>query len=396
MTNAREPVRVGRNLELTLADPAAPTSVRALVARFGSPLMVIDLAAVRRQFAALSAALPGVALHYALKTLPDERLVRALAAEGARFDLATTGEVALVGRLGIHAERCIHTHPIKQPRDIAQALAYGVSTFVVDNPDEIAKFVPFRAAAQVLLRVSFRSPNAVSDLSKKFGCTPDDTLGLLEVARAAGVDVAGLTFHVGSQVVSPDAHVKAVGACGALITEARRRGFQLRILDIGGGFPVTYRSAVPEIAAFCAPISRALALLPDALTLIAEPGRFLAAPAGIAVTTVTGRAQRGDKMWYYLDDGVYGTFSGRMFEAMEYPIEVVGRHEGAIAADAVADSVLAGPTCDSADVVAESLLLPRLDIGDHVVARMAGAYTSASATDFNFVPRARVVHVNGS
>ena len=389
MAIAREPM-TGSGQPLRFADPSAPAAVHALVADHGSPLLVLDLGVVRRQYAALAAALPGVTLYYALKPLPDLQVVREIAALGGCFDLATTGEVRLIERAGIPAARCIHTHPIKRARDIVDALDYGVTTFVADNADEIAKFVPFRARARLLLRVSFRSPGAVSDLLKKFGCRPEDALGLLLLARQLGVEVAGLSFHVGSQAPSPDMHVAAVRACAELIVSARTQGLPLGVLDIGGGFAVPYRQAVPPIDVFCAPIRAALAMLPSDVRVIAEPGRFIVAPSGIAVATVMGRAERGGRMWYYLDDGVYGTFSGRMFESMEYPVEALDR------TGPLAPSVLAGPTCDSVDVVAEDIELPRLEIGDLVIARVAGAYTVASATDFNFFPRARVVYVNTS
>ena len=148
------------------------TEIRRLAARFGSPLLVVDCEQVRRQYRALRAALPGVDLHYALKPLPHASVVATLKDEGAFFDLATTGEVELVKAQGIAPERCIHTHPIKRDSDIRDALRFGVTTFVADNPDEIRKFVRYRKRAELLLRVCFRSPTAVCDLSKKFGCEP--------------------------------------------------------------------------------------------------------------------------------------------------------------------------------------------------------------------------------
>src|SRR6202034_4540660 len=164
------------------ADPFAPESIKQLVARYGSPLFVIDAERVRRQYRRLAAALPGVDLHYALKPLPHSSLVNTLQAEGAFFDLATNGEVELVRRLKVPPGRCIHTHPIKRDSDIRTALAYGVNRFVIDNPDELRKFVKFRNRVSLLIRVSFRSPDAVCDLSRKFGCDPDAVSGLLALA----------------------------------------------------------------------------------------------------------------------------------------------------------------------------------------------------------------------
>ncbi len=376
--------------DVRLAAPYTEDSLQALVAQFGSPLFVIDCNVLRRQYRALASALPGVDLHYALKPLPDATVVQALEREGAWFDLATNGEVDLVRKAGIPASRCIHTHPIKRDGDIRHALAYGVKTFVVDNPDELAKCVIYREQLRLLLRVSFRNPQAIIDLSRKFGCDADAAIGLIEQANRGGLRVAGLSFHVGSQVGSPEKYVEAIDTCGRIIEQARERGLPpLEELDIGGGFAIDYLEPAPAIDGFCAPIRAALARLPKGLRIIAEPGRFICGPAGICLTTVMGRARREGRWWYYLDDGVYGTFSGQLYDKMRFPVEPVRgrdrpRHP----------CVLSGPTCDSLDVVAEDFPMPELEIGELLVARQIGAYTVATATDFNFFPRARVIAVN--
>lgn len=365
------------------------TEIRALVARFGSPLLVVDCEQVRRQYRALKAALPGVDLHYALKPLPHAAVVSCLRDEGAYFDLATTGEVELVKQQGIAPSRCIHTHPIKRDSDIRDALRYGVTTFVADNPDELKKFVRYRKRAEILIRVSFRSPNAVVDLSKKFGCDPSAVLGMIEQARRLGVRVKGLSFHVGSQATDPAKYVEAVQACTNIMAEAVLAGLpSLDVLDIGGGYPVAYNEDVTPIDEFCRPIRAALAKLPPHVRVIAEPGRFIAAPAAIAVSSVMGKAKRDGRWWYYLDDGLYGSYSGQMFDHAKYPVSVL-REGGELH-----ESVLAGPTCDSIDVIDECIMLPELEVGDLVVGRMMGAYTWASATDFNFFKRAKVVVMN--
>ena len=365
------------------------SELQALVARFGSPLLVVDCDQVRRQYRSLKAALPGVDLHYALKPLPHAAVVACLRDEGSFFDLATTGEVELVKAQGIAPERCIHTHPIKRDSDIRDALRYGVNLFVADNPDEIRKFARYRKRAELLIRVSFRSPTAIVDLSRKFGCAPTAVLGLIELARSLGIRVRGLSFHVGSQAADPGKHVEAIRACTDLLAQALLAGLPgLDILDIGGGFPVAYHEAVASIDEFCAPIRAELARVPAHVRVIAEPGRFIAAPAAIAVASVMGRAKRDGHWWYYLDDGLYGSYSGQLFDHAKYPVTTL-RQGGELF-----PSVLAGPTCDSIDVIDDSLLLPELQIGDLVVGRMMGAYTWASATDFNFFKRAKVVVMN--
>src|SRR5688572_11071997 len=201
-------------------DPFQPTEIRRLVKEFGSPLLIVDCERVRVQLRKLRKALPGVDLHYALKPLPHAAVVRTVNAEGAFMDLATTGEVQLVQRLGIDPARCIHTHPIKRDQDIRNALEYGVRVFVCDNPDEVRKFVPYADKAELLLRVSFRSPGAVCDLSRKFGCDPENAVALARLAAELGIQVRGLSFHVGSQAADAGKHVEAIEACARLLVKA--------------------------------------------------------------------------------------------------------------------------------------------------------------------------------
>jgi ornithine decarboxylase len=370
-------------------DPFQPEQIRRLVADFGSPLLIIDCERVRVQLRKLKKALPKVDLHYALKPLPHPAVVQVVLAEGGYLDLATTGEVQLVQSLGADPARCIHTHPIKRPQDIRNAMEFGVRTFVADNPDEVRKFARLGKRAQLLLRVSFRSPGAVCDLSRKFGCDPENFLELARLASSLGVDVQGASFHVGSQAADPAKHVEAIEACARLMAAARRGKLgTLDTLDIGGGFPIDYGAPVPDIARFCAPIRQQLVKLPKRIRVIAEPGRFIAGPAAIGVASVMGRAQREGHWWYYLDDGLYGSYSGQLYDHARYPVEPLRDSAPHL------PSVLAGPTCDSIDVIAENLLLPKLEVGDLIVGRAMGAYTWASASEFNFFPRATVVSVN--
>jgi ornithine decarboxylase len=370
-------------------DPFQPAEVRRLVKEFGSPLVILDCERVRVQFRKLKRALPRVDLHYALKPLPHPAVVETVVAEGGFLDLATTGEVQLVQRLGVDPARCIHTHPIKRPEDIANALEFGVRMFVADNPDEVRKFEHLMDRAELLLRVSFRAPGAVVDLSRKFGCDPENLLALARLAADLGVRVRGLSFHVGSQARDPAKHVEALAACAKLMATARRG--QLGVfdtLDIGGGFPIDYGEPVQDISRFCAPLRAAIAKLPRRVRVIAEPGRYIVGPSAIGVASVMGRAQREGHWWYYLDDGLYGAYSGQLFDHARYPVEPLRDAPERL------PSVLAGPTCDSIDVIAENLMLPLLKVGDLVVGRAMGAYTWASATEFNFFPKPTVVTVN--
>jgi ornithine decarboxylase len=360
---------------------------QALANQHGTPALILDCEILRQQYRRLAAALPDVELHYAIKALPNVDVIRTLRDEGARFDIASSGEIDLLREVGVAPRLTIHTHPIKKDNEIRTALRYGCTTFVVDNPDEIAKFVPYRKRVALLLRVSFRSADARCDLSKKFGCAAEEAETLLDQAAALGLHVKGLSFHVGSQSASPDAHVRAIAECARLIERQRRVQRPMSVLDIGGGFPCNYEGTTLAIDQFCAPIREALATLPAHLTVIAEPGRFLVAPAATTITSVVGKALRGDRRWYYVDDGVYGAFSGQIYDHTHYPISVLRNGDSR-------PSVLAGPTCDSIDVIADDILLPELEIGDLVIATMMGAYTFASATEFNSLPRLKLVALN--
>jgi ornithine decarboxylase len=375
--------------EKPFIDPFQPAQIRRLVREFGSPLLILDCERVRVQMRRLRAALQRVDLHYALKPMPHAAVVQTVLAEGGCLDLATTGEVQLVRRLGVDPARCIHTHPIKRPQDIHNALEFGVRTFVADNPDEVRKFERFADRAELLLRVSFRSPGAVCDLSRKFGCDPQDVLALAQLAAELGIVVRGLSFHVGSQAGDSAKHLEAIHACTTLMAAGRRRKLGLLdTLDIGGGFPIDYAQPAQDIERFCAPLRAALAELPKRVRVIAEPGRFIVGPAAIGVASVMGRARREGHWWYYLDDGLYGSFSGQLYDHARYPVEPLRDAEERL------PSVLAGPTCDSIDVIAENLMLPKLETGDLIVGRAMGAYTWASASEFNFFPKATVVAVN--
>ncbi|WP_289169240.1 type III PLP-dependent enzyme [uncultured Pseudoalteromonas sp.] len=379
---------VAANQAIDCAQPSI-AHIEQLASQFGAPLMVLDCDAIRRQYRALKHALPGVVLHFALKPLPHAAVVRTLLDEGASFDLATSGEVDLVASQGVPSERTIHTHPIKRDSDIRDALAYGCTVFVVDNINELEKFIAYKDQAEILVRLSFRNKDAFADLSKKFGCSPEAAIDIISLAQQLGIRIKGLSFHVGSQSPNPTKYVEAINASAKVVKQVAELGLPaLSTLDIGGGFPVPYSADVLPIDVFCAPINIALTQLPETMQIIAEPGRFIVASSVTSVASVMGQATREGKTWYYLDDGVYGSFSGLMFDEAAYPIDSAKQDSERF------ESVLAGPTCDSIDVISDSIMLPKLNNGDLIISRMMGAYTLATATDFNFFKRAEVVVLN--
>ena len=368
----------------------AELDYRELIATYGSPLLVLDQAAVRKQYRSLVNALPGVRMHYALKPLPHSAVVATLKAEGCGFDLATNGEVDVMLENQITPDDCIHTHPIKRDSDIRYALEYGCKVFVFDNPVELDKFIPYQDKAQLLLRVSFPNPETKVDLSKKFGCTPEAALPLLRKAKSMGLNVIGLSFHVGSQVPNARRHVEAITSCNQIIRDAAAEGITLQVLDIGGGFPVNYGADDTDfnIYDFCAPIREALSQTPEGIRKLAEPGRFVCAPCMTSVASVMGKAERFGRTWYYLDEGLYGSYSGQLFDHINYP------KSAPYAVGEAKPAVLAGPTCDSIDVIADDIDLPDMNVGDVIIGKMMGAYTWASATEFNFFRKASILVVD--
>jgi len=360
-----------------------------MVRQHGSPLLILDCDQLVKQYNALTEALPGVELFYAIKALPHPAAIQTLDALGAGFDIATSGEIELLREQHASARHTIHTHPIKRDKDIRDALRFGCTTFVVDNVYELEKFVDFRHRVGLLVRVSFPNPNTPIDLSRKFGCREDEVSILIQKAQSLGLHVKGLSFHAGSQ--SPDSrnHVHAIERCTEIINQVyQNSGKLLSILDIGGGFPVEYTQSIMDISSFCEPINAVIKKLPDHIQVIAEPGRFLCAPAMTAVSKVMGKAKRGDACWYYLDDGVYGSYSGQLFDHALYPLTIFSDIKE------IEQAVIAGPTCDSIDVIAEQINIPPLAIGDIVVGHQMGAYTSASSTHFNLFDKAKIVAIN--
>jgi len=363
-------------------------AIQSLAEEHGTPLFLLDCKTMESQYRSLQRALPGVDFFYAVKALPHDAVIRTLNLCGAGFDIASSGEISLLRRHYVNPRNTIHTHPIKKNRDIRDSLRFGCTTFVVDNREELKKFHPFRHRIGLLLRISFPNPDAVVDLSQKFGCVPGEALELLHLARKLGMHVKGLSFHVGSQSRTPAMHVHAIEQCHAIMQEyANHADTPLSTLDIGGGFPVRYCEDVPDIEKFCAPLNAALNKLDDNIHVIAEPGRYLVAAAAMSVTSVTGKSVRNGRNWYYLDDGVYGVYSGKIFDHADYPVRSI--RQGVLF-----PACLAGPTCDSIDIVKEDIAMPLLAPGDLVVGEMMGAYTAATSTDFNSLVRSRIVVLN--
>ena len=352
-----------------------------------TPSLVFDPTICRHKWDALTKALPGVTLYYAVKSNPYPDLINTIAAEGGCFDVASSAEIKMLENQGVHPSRMIHTHPVKTDVEIERAINSGVTTFVVDNVDELWKLIPYRHVIQVMLRLSFIAPDAPIDLSRKFGAPIQDALSILDVANDSGIRINGLCFHVGSQAATANTHADALATCLKLSKKVKEKGLpEIARIDIGGGFPAHYIGEPVDFDSFCAPIREVLTNAPDHIQVLAEPGRAISAPSMALVCKVIGRAKRGDGWWFYLDDGVYGAQSGRIFDGMNYRMSVF------TSSNEQSGCVFAGPTCDSIDELGRYPEFPVLNMNDIIVFHEMGAYSLASATQFNGIAPPVVVN----
>ena len=374
-----------------LRSELAAIDLPQLVERHSTPLLVLDPARLAEQYRVLRRALPDVRPYYAVKALSHRAALAAVRDEGGFFDVASPREVALVAEQGVAPDRCIYTHPVKKPVDVAAAVRRGIRTFVFDNERELEKFGGLEDRVELLLRLEYRTPQALIDLSYKYGARPDEALDLLRAAQRRSLQVTGLSFHPGSQLASVEPLLQDIQHAAMLIDCLADVDAHLDVLDIGGGLPVPYDAAVPHLDSFVSAIAEEIRpLTRRGIQVISEPGRFVAAPAMLAVAGVVGVTRRGGMPWYYLDDGLYGSFSNVMSDHVHPTIYA---YDAVLEEQKAFPSVLAGPTCDSTDVITTRAMLPPLDVGDLVVAPFMGAYTSVTACEFNGLPKATVVVV---
>ncbi len=378
---------------------AALSVLQRLASRHGTPLFVVDHAAIRRNYAMFRAHLPRVQAYYAVKANPDPAIIETLFKAGASFDVASMPEFRLVyehirtlpakARQDWIWDKIIYAHPIKDSETLRDLDRYR-ALVTYDNAEEIRKIRRHAPHSGLLLRLKVPNTGAMVELSSKFGAAPGEAVDLILEARRAGLGVEGISFHVGSQTTNFENYVQALNLAAGVFQEAVARGYTaMNVLDIGGGFPAPYDAGVKPFRALARRINAELdRLFPPSIEVLAEPGRFLVATAGTAVSKIIGRAVRDGKLCYYLDDGVYHTFSGILFDHCRY-------HPMAFKKGASALCTVFGPTCDALDVVSMAETLPTtLELGDLLYTRNIGAYSIASSTRFNGFPPARTVHVN--
>ncbi|TPE47953.1 type III PLP-dependent enzyme [Amaricoccus solimangrovi] len=363
---------------------------------FAEPTVVFDLDMLRAKYDALVAGLGDASVHYAVKANPAPEIVAALRDRGARFDCASKGEIDLCLGQGVPASEIAFGNTIKRASDIAYAHAVGVEQFAVDAESELRKIAAHAPGARVIVRMLVESSDADWPLTRKFGCAPREALRLMDLGRYLGLDVAGISFHPGSQMREPRMWASALDGALALWTEAKANGHDLRILNIGGGFPAFYGLPLPATEDYAAEVMRMVRSRFGAdVTVMAEPGRGLVAEAGVIVAEVllvSKKDQDDLQRWVYLDIGKFSGLAETMDEAIRYQFET--RHGDSCE---TGPCILAGPSCDSADVLYEKrpVQLP-LDLtdGDKVRILCTGAYTTSySSVGFNGFPPLRSVFV---
>lgn len=347
--------------------------------KYTRPFLIIDTAIVREKLKRFRAAMPRVRPHYAVKANPDRRVLKALVQEGAGFEIASTTELDLLLSLGVNAAEVFFSNPMRSREADAYAAAKGLRWFVVDSVDELRRVHAVDPAACLYLRVA--TPNIGSDwpLSGKFGAGAGDTREIIATAAKLGADLAGVTFHAGSQCRNPENWRVGIEKARTLFDSMIKAGLKPRLLDIGGGFPVRHVKPIPSIEVIGEVVNEALRAFAEDVQVIAEPGRYLVSDAGYFVCRVLGTATRAGKRWMHWDAGLFGGVI-ETTEGLKYKIRT-DRSGPDIAWN------VAGPTCDSVDVVMRDEPLPSdLQEGDFIYLRNAGAYTTAYASEFNGFP----------
>jgi ornithine decarboxylase len=364
----------------------------------GTPLFVVDHEALRRNYREFKRYLPRVQAYFADKANPLPEIVRTFYREGASFDVASMPEFNIVydnikampakQRQDWIWENIIYANPNK-PVETLEELNQYKPLVTFDNAEELHKIREHAPQAGVALRIKVANTGAMVELSSKFGASPGEAVDLILLAEKLGLTCEGLSFHVGSQTTNFENYVQALALCSGIYSEARERGYtKMNLIDIGGGFPARYDDTVKPFKELAAVINHELArLFPKNIQILAEPGRFLVANAAYTVSKVIGKALREGKPSYYINDGVYHSYSGVIFDHCKYPVRAFKRGQTRI-------SAVYGPTCDALDVVSMAENLPELDRDDLVYSENIGAYSHASSTYFNGFPPATVVHVN--
>jgi ornithine decarboxylase len=371
--------------------------LHAITRKCGTPVVIIDHNVIRRNYAQFKRYLPKVQAYYAVKANPAPEIVRTLFRAGASFDAASLPEFMLVyenirnlparEQQDFIWDKIIFANTTKT-KETLQALDQHKPLVTFDNIHELRKIRQHAPHAGVVLRLRVPNTGSMVELSSKFGCDPGEAVDLITEAFQIGLEVEGLSFHVGSQCTNFENFVQALNMAAAVMRESKARGREIKILDIGGGFPVAYDRHVKPFSMLARVINAEInRLFPDDIQILAEPGRFFVATAATLVARIIGKAVRDGKACYFIDDSVYHTFSGIIFDHCQYHIKAFKKGKTEVCA-------VFGQTCDGLDTISQAEELPVLEIDDLVYSENIGAYSNASSTWFNGFPPAQVVHIN--
>src|SRR5438093_1627339 len=371
--------------------------LQAIAREHGTPVVVIDHNLIRENYAEFKKHLPKIQAYYAVKANAEPAIVRTLYKAGASFDVASLPEFMLVYKNIKHLpprkqqdyiwDKIIYANPTK-PKETLRELDKYKPLVTYDNLIELNKIKQFAPHAGVVLRLRVPNTGSMVELSSKFGCDPGEAVDLVKAAFGMGLVVEGLSFHVGSQCTNFQNFVQALNMSAAVMQEAKSRGHEIKILDIGGGCPAPYNKHVKPFSLLARKINAEIdRLFPEDIEILAEPGRFLVATAATSIARIIGKAVRDGKPCYYIDDSVYHTFSGIIFDHCQYHLKAFKKGKTEVCA-------VFGQTCDALDTISLSEELPELEIEDLVYSENIGAYSSASATWFNGFPPPKIVHVN--
>jgi len=368
-----------------------------LAKKHGTSLLVIDHAKIREQYRNFRKYLPRVGVYYAIKANPEPQIIKTLQKLGSGFDVASQEEFemvmkavpksALKRKLDFVYNDIILANTIKPVETLKKMIPYR-TLMTFDNLEELKKIKKYCPNAGLIIRLRVANVGSVVELSSKFGVEPNAAMPLIDAAIEMGMDVEGISFHVGSQCVNFENYMAALNMTSQLLKEVRGKGYNVRILNIGGGFPVNYEGVKVSIAKFGKRIAREIdRMFPKNIEIVAEPGRYLVAESADLVVKIIGKAFRDGKNFYYINDGVYNTLSGVIFDHCVY-------HFHPFKAGKKKLSAVVGPTCDALDTVSNSEYLPELEIGDLLYVNNIGAYSNASATNFNGFAKAKIIHIN--
>lgn len=361
------------------------TAVEKLAARFGTPLLVLSINQVKKNYEVLRKYLPRAKVHYAIKANPHPEILRLMAKLGSNFDVASDGEIQTLFDMGIDGSRIIYANPVKTRAGLLACNSCGVRRMTFDSATEIEKIKALCPNATILLRLRIDNKAAHVDLNSKFGAAREDALQLMLKAQAAGLNMAGIAFHVGSQTVVSDPYLQALDTTRELFAEAKAAGLNLHIVDLGGGMPIPEEKVKFNLPEMLKQISARLDEdFPEA-EIWCEPGRYICGTAVNLITSVIGVTNRGGMPWYFLDEGLYGTFSGVLFDQWDFKLLSFKKGVKKVRA------TFAGPSCDSLDVMFRGVMTAPLEMGDLLLVPACGAYTSASATTFNGFSKAKFI-----